>query len=37
MELKIPTPEQLRQFYETEMKSAFPAAELKPLAAIEKM
>ena len=37
MELKIPTPEQLRHIYETDMKEAFPAAELKPLAAIEKM
>ena len=37
MELKIPTPEQLRAFYNEEMKAAFPAAELKPLAAIEKM
>ena len=37
MELRIPTPEQLRRIYETDMKEAFPAAELKPLAAIEKM
>ena len=37
MELRIPTPEQLRKIYETDMKEAFPAAELKPLAAIEKM
>lgn len=37
MELKIPTPEELREFYNTDMKEAFPPAELKPLAAIEKM
>lgn len=37
MELRIPTPEQLRDVYNKDMKAAFPAAELKPLAAIEKM
>ena len=37
MELKIPTPEEVRDFYNTDMKEAFPPAELKPLAAIEKM
>ena len=37
MKLNIPTPEQVRQFYRTVMTEAFPAAELKPLAAIEKM
>jgi hypothetical protein len=37
MILKIPTLEELRAFYNTDMKEAFPAAELKPLAAIERM
>lgn len=37
MELRIPTLEQLRDIYNHDMKEAFPAAELKPLAAIEKM
>ena len=37
MELRLPTPEQLRELYETDMREAFPPAELKPLAAIEKM
>ena len=37
MELRIPTPEEVRDFYNTDMKEAFPPAELKPLAAIEKM
>ena len=37
MELRLPTPEQLRDIYNTDMKEAFPAAELKPLASIEKM
>ena len=37
MELKIPTPEEVRDFYNTDMKEAFPPAELKPLSAIEKM
>ncbi len=37
MILKIPTLEELRVFYNTDMKEAFPPAELKPLAAIEKM
>lgn len=37
MELRIPTLEQLREVYQTDMKEAFPPAELKPLAAIEKM
>ena len=32
LKLKLPTPEQLREVYHTEMKEAFPAAELKPLA-----
>lgn len=35
--LKIPTIEVVRDFYEHDMKEAFPPAELKPLAAIEKM
>ena len=34
MELRIPTPEQVRSIYESEMRRAFPAAELKPLSAI---
>ena len=37
MELKIPSLEELREIYHEDMKEAFPAAELKPLAAIEKM
>ena len=37
MELRLPTLEQLREFYHTEMKTAFPPAELKPLSAIERM
>jgi len=37
MELRLPTLEQLREIYHIEMQSAFPPAELKPLAAIERM
>ena len=37
MELRLPKLTQLRQIYETDMKSSFPPAELKPLAAIERM
>ena len=37
LKLKLPTLEQLRKVYNTDMKESFPAAELKPLAAIEKM
>lgn len=37
MELRIPTVEQLRAFYETHLKEAFPPAELKPLKAIEQL
>ena len=37
LELRLPTLEQLRTVYNTEMKAAFPPAELKPLAAIETM
>ena len=37
MKLKIPTIEQLREIYNTDMKEAFPPAELKPLSAIERM
>lgn len=37
MKLKIPTREQVRQVYRTDMTESFPAAELKPLAAIEQM
>lgn len=37
MELRIPTLEELRRLYETDMRDAFPPAELKPLSAIERM
>ena len=37
MELRIPTLEQLRAVYHSDMKEAFPVAELKPLAAMERM
>ena len=37
LKLKLPTLEQLRKVYHADMKESFPAAELKPLAAIEKM
>ena len=37
MELRIPTPEQLREVYRRDMLEAFPAAELKSLAVMEKM
>jgi len=37
MELRIPTIEELRKFYREDMVEAFPAAELKPLHAIEAM
>ena len=37
LELRLPTIEQLRKVYNTDMKESFPAAELKPLAAIERM
>ena len=37
MELRIPTLEELRKIYTQDMTEAFPPAELKPLAAIEKM
>lgn len=37
MELRIPTLEELRELYNTDLKESFPPAELKPLAAIEKM
>lgn len=37
MELRIPSPEQLRTVYDTDLKSSFPAAELKPLRAMEEM
>ncbi len=37
MELRLPTPQQLRQVYETDMTAAFPAAELKPLANIQRL
>lgn len=37
MELRLPSLTQLRAIYEADMKSSFPAAELKPLSAIERM
>jgi len=37
MILKILSPEQLRQLYETELKRAFPPQELKPLQAMEAL
>lgn len=37
MELRLPSLTQLRAIYEADMKSAFPAAELKPLSTIERM
>lgn len=37
LELRIPTPEQVRMVYERDMKAAFPEAELKPLQNIEEM
>lgn len=37
MELRLPSLTQLRQIYETDMKEAFPPAELKPLSAMERM
>ncbi len=37
MELKLPTLEQLRLVYDRDLLEAFPKAELKPLATMEKM
>lgn len=37
MYLKIMTPEELKKAYETDLREAFPPAELKPLAAMESM
>ena len=37
MELKLPTLEQLRLVYDRDLREAFPQAELKPLASMEKM
>lgn len=37
MELRIPSPEQLRTVYDVDLREAFPAAELKPLENIERM
>lgn len=37
MELKLPTLEQLREVYQADLIPSFPAAELKPLHAIEAM
>lgn len=37
MELRMPTPAQLKTVYATDLKASFPPAELKPLRAIEEM
>ena len=37
MELRIPSPEQLRTVYDRDLKESFPAAELKPLRNMERM
>ena len=37
MELRLPTSEQLSMVYERDLRASFPPAELKPLAAIERM
>ena len=37
MEMRIATAEQLQTVYDSDMKAAFPAAELKPLSAIRRM
>lgn len=37
MQLRILTPEELKKAYETDLKEAFPPAELKPLRAMEDM
>lgn len=37
MELREPTPSQLLRVYEADLKASFPAAELKPLRAMETM
>lgn len=37
MQLRTMTPEELKQAYETDLKEAFPPAELKPLRAIESL
>ena len=37
MELRIPSPAELREIYEKDLREAFPPAELKPLSAIERM
>ncbi len=37
MELKLPTPEQLRTVYRRDLAVSFPPAELKPLRSIEEM
>ena len=37
MKLRIPTPEQLKLAYERDLTASFPQAELKPLAAMERM
>jgi GNAT superfamily N-acetyltransferase len=37
MELRMPTAQQLRTVYARDLKASFPAAELKPLSAIERL
>lgn len=37
MELRMPSPEQLRTVYDAHLREAFPAAELKPLENMEQM
>lgn len=37
MKLRLPTHKELHEIYHTDMKEAFPPAELKPLAEIERM
>ncbi len=37
MELKLPTPEQMKLVYDRDLKPSFPAAELKPLHSMETM
>jgi GNAT superfamily N-acetyltransferase len=37
MELRLPTPEQLKTAYDQDLRESFPPAELKPLRAIESM
>lgn len=37
MELRIPSPEQLKTVYDMDLRESFPAAELKPLENMERM